>query len=76
MADGAILIAAESAMFDFEGRRVFITAGKTTAREGHPVLKGREKLFRPLEVDFDLPDGGSKPPAPAKPKQPGRTRAA
>lgn len=71
MAEGAILIATESAMFDYEGKRVVITAGRTTAREGHPVLKGREQLFGPLQVNFELPGQ-----VPAPPKAAPRTRAA
>jgi hypothetical protein len=68
MAEGAILVAAESAMFDHDGQRVFITAGKTTAREGHPILKGREKLFRPFTVDFELPSKDSSPARPVTAK--------
>lgn len=54
MADGAILVAREGAMLEYEGRRVFLNAGKTTVREGHPILKGREHLFEPLAVDFEV----------------------
>lgn len=69
MAEGAILVAAESAMFEFGGRKVFLVQGRTTVRDGHPILKGREKLFRLLAVDFeteqnrerDSGDGGDDP---------------
>jgi hypothetical protein len=54
MAEGKILVATTSATFDHEGRRIWLRQGRTTAREGHPILKGRENLFKPLEVDFEV----------------------
>lgn len=62
MADSGILVARESVMFDFEGRRVFIREGTTTVRAGHPVLKGHEGLFIPLVPTFELPDAAEKTP--------------
>lgn len=55
MADD-ILIATTSAMFrDGNGDVVRIRRGKTTVRKGHPLLRGREEMFAPLEVTFDVP---------------------
>lgn len=67
MTEGAILVAKTGAMFDYEGQKVFLVAGRTTVREGHPVLKGREHLFRPLKVDFEMEDPPQKQPAARKP---------
>jgi hypothetical protein len=58
---GDILIATETVLTTFEGENVYIYAGQTTAREGHPILKGREAMFTPVQVTYDLPE-----PAPAK----------
>jgi hypothetical protein len=58
---GEILIATESVLTLVDGENVYITAGQT-ARAGHPILKGREAIFIPLQVDYDLPE----PKAPAK----------
>jgi hypothetical protein len=61
MAEGKVLVAATSATFDFEGKRVWLQQGRTTAREGHPVTRGREHLWKPLAVDFET----EAPKAPA-----------
>lgn len=65
---GNVFVAVESVLTEFEGRNVYITAGQT-AREGHPILKGREAMFIPLQVDYDLPEpkAPAKTPAPAPP---------
>jgi hypothetical protein len=55
MAPGAVLVALQGAFFTYEGQPVVLVQGQTTAREGHPILKGRENLFGPLKVNFDLP---------------------
>lgn len=49
-----IFVARESAIVHFNGAAVTLAAGRTTARKGHPILNGREALFEPLRVDFDL----------------------
>lgn len=67
MADGGIMVATQGAMFDHEGQRVFLVAGKTTVREGHPILKGRENLFKPLVPDFEVEDPPEKQSAARKP---------
>lgn len=75
MAQGAILVATMSVLFDYEGQRVVLAEGVTTAREGHPVIKGREHLWKPLAVDFET--GAQDPPkAPAaKGQQPAQPRS-
>lgn len=51
-AEPEILIAEQSVAFTYEGKPCTIIAGKTTARAGNPILKGREHLFKPLHIDF------------------------
>lgn len=53
MADREIYVAREGAVFEVDGTPVFIQQG-TTARAGHPILKGREHLFEPLVPDFEV----------------------
>ena len=43
------LIAVESAVIRDGGRRHVIHRNKTVVRADDPIVKGREKLFRPLE---------------------------
>jgi hypothetical protein len=68
---GDILVAVESVLTEFEGGNVYITAGQT-ARAGHPILKGREALFEPMKVDWELVEPEPEPPA----KAPARAAAA
>lgn len=68
---GEILIATETVLTTFEGENVYIYAGQTTAREGHPILKGRENMFAPVPVTYDLDE-----PEPEPAKAPARSSAA
>lgn len=47
--DESILVAREA--FFYEGGHV---PKGTTARTGHPIIKGRESLFSPIEVDYEI----------------------
>jgi hypothetical protein len=67
MADGGILVAATSATFAYEGQTVWLTQGRTTVREGHPILKGREHLFKPFTIDYELPEPKKAETAPRRP---------
>lgn len=64
---GEILIATETVLTHFEGENVYIYAGQTTARAGHPILKGRENMFAPVPVTYDLDEPEPKPPAARSP---------
>lgn len=59
MAD--ILVAKTNAVFDYEGRRVVIRAGVTRVRAGHPITEGREDLFEPITVDYDVEQATAAP---------------
>lgn len=51
---GQVFVAATTARFQFDGQPVVIAEGRTTAREGHPIMRGRESLWRPLQVTFEV----------------------
>jgi hypothetical protein len=53
MAEPDLYRGKESATFDFDGAPVFIGPG-TVVRAGHPIMKGREHLFEPLTVHYDV----------------------
>lgn len=58
MADG-ILVALDSAMIIYtdengEQQRAYVHKGVTRVREGHPMLEGREELFGPIDVHYDV----------------------
>lgn len=60
MAEPDLYVGKEPAMFDFEGSPVFI-GPSVVVRAGHPLMKGREDLFVPLHVHYDL---AAQPSAP------------
>lgn len=47
-----IYVPTGAAVFEFRGKRVEWIGGRTTIEEGHPILKGRMHMVRPLEVDY------------------------
>lgn len=61
MASPQFYVAKESANFDFGGQPVFLTAGVTIVRAGHPILVNHQALFEPLRVHYDMPDPEPKP---------------
>jgi hypothetical protein len=64
MAEPDLYIGKESATFDFEGAPIYV--GPTTVvRAGHPIMKGREDMFTPLVVHFEV----AEKPAAAKAKK-------
>lgn len=71
--EAEILVAATSAVFaDADGQTHRIVKGKTTARRGHKILKGREHMFKPLAITFDVPVVAKQSPSKvSKPKEPG-----
>lgn len=60
MAETDLFIGKEPVTFDFEGTPVFV--GPTiVVRAGHPIMNGREHLFAPLVVHFDVEPKTTKP---------------
>lgn len=75
---GQIYVATDSGIVQLDdGTQLTIQAGVTRVREGHPLLEGRELLFRKLDVHYDVEEATSRPgqvrtapvaePAPAEP---------
>lgn len=62
MANAAdIYVAKESFVTHFEGAEIIVHKGSTRVRAGHPLLKGREALFEPLKVHYDVEQATSRP---------------
>jgi len=58
---GEILVAIESAIFRYEGADVMITKDLTRVRAGHPITKGREHLFKPVDAHYDIEQATAAP---------------
>jgi hypothetical protein len=55
-----LYVGKEPATFEHEGSPVFI--GPTiVVRAGHPIMKGREDLFVPLVVHYDVESAKDEP---------------
>ncbi len=63
-----ILVARQSAVFTHDGERIVIHKGQTRVRAGHPIVEGREDLFEPLTVHYDVETARQEPvvPTPAE----------
>jgi hypothetical protein len=48
-----------------------VIQSRTTVREGHPLLDGREHLFEPFTVDYEW-----APPETKAPAEPSKARSA
>lgn len=51
---GDILVANETGMIIVDGERYMIHKGVTRVRKGHPMIKGNEALFKPIDVHYDV----------------------
>ena len=70
MSESDLFVGIEPALLDFEGAPTVIGPA-TVVRAGHPILKGRESLFRPLTVTFEVekPEPKAKAAEKAEPKR-------
>lgn len=70
--ESGLYVGKEPATFEHEGAPVFI-GPSIVVRAGHPIMKGREGLFAPLVIHYDVPESAEDEPkaAAAKPG-PGR----
>lgn len=59
--DGTVWVAKESFVTEVDGERVVVQGGHTRVRDGHPLLKGREQSFEPLEVHFEVEQATAAP---------------
>lgn len=58
---GQIFVARETFMTEVDGAPVAVHANVTRVREGHPLLSGREHMFAPLEVHFEVEQATKAP---------------
>ena len=67
MSESDLFVGIEPALLDFEGAPTVIGPA-TVVRAGHPIMKGRESLFRPLVVTFEVEKAAPKAETKAAPK--------
>lgn len=53
MSEPGLYVGKEACTFDYDGAPVFIGPA-TVVRAGHPIMKGREDLFTPLVIHYDI----------------------
>lgn len=58
---GDIFVARDSFSTEIDGVPVSVQKGVTRVRAGHPLLEGREGLFEPITVHFDVEQATSAP---------------
>jgi hypothetical protein len=63
-----IMVAAKSAIFEFEGKRVTVRKGVHTAREGHPIVKAHPELWTAQTLTYDTDTAEEKTPVQEDPK--------
>ena len=61
MVSSDIYVAKQSFATEIDGQSVIVHKGTTRVRAGHPLLKGRESLFEPLTVQYDVEQATAKP---------------
>lgn len=54
-----VVVARVSAVLHLNGQRHKIHRGRTTAHMNHPIVKGREHMWRPITVDYAVDDDSS-----------------
>lgn len=58
---GEILVATESFARRFEGADHAFHAGVTRVRAGHPILRGIEHLFEPIQAHYEVESATAAP---------------
>lgn len=51
---GEIFVAKDGACISTPQGDIFIVAGKTTVRAGHPIHQSHPHLWEPMKVDFEV----------------------
>ena len=58
---GEMLVAIESFSHRFEGADHAFVLGVTRVRSGHPILRGIEHLFKPIEPHYEVEAASAAP---------------
>lgn len=56
-----ILVAKKTFATQENGQRIIVRKGTTRVRGNHPLVKGREHLFEPISVDYDVEQATAAP---------------
>lgn len=56
-----IYVANDSFSTVLDGQPITVSKGMTRVRHGHPLLAGREQMFDPIEVHFDVEQATDRP---------------
>lgn len=56
-----IYVATDNGTVNLDGQNIQIRKGVTRVRAGHPLLAGREHLFEPLHVHYDVEQATAAP---------------
>jgi hypothetical protein len=56
-----IFVATDTFQTVIDGKRVIVRRGVTRVRKGHELLKGREHLFEPIGVHYDVEQATQAP---------------
>lgn len=59
MAD--ILVPRDTFLVELDGNRIILHKGVTRVRAGHPLTVGREELFEPIGLDYDVEQATAAP---------------
>ncbi len=60
-AGATIYVATQSFSTTLNGVPVHVTAGVDHVREGHPLLAGREHMFKPMTITYDVEQATAEP---------------
>lgn len=65
-----ILVARQSGVVILDGVRYQIHRGRTTAHANHPIVRGREQMWRALTIDYAVDEAKAEAPKKKAEKKP------
>jgi hypothetical protein len=70
MSNRDIYVAVRTFLTELDGKRISVVADKTFVRHGHPLLEGRENLFKKVVPHYEVeaPKPAPRKKAEVKPK--------
>lgn len=60
-----VLVAKTNALIEYDGRRIVIKGGITTAHEDHPIVREHPEIFEPQKIHFSTEQTEVKEPVSA-----------